>query len=391
MSVLYLDCFSGVSGNMMLGVLLDLGLPEERLRAMLAALPIEGYELLTKRVEKQGISAVYADVKLTKRQHHHRHLPDILQIIESADLPAAVKETASAIFQKLAKAEAKVNNTTVDDIHFHEVGAVDAIIDVVGTSFGLYELGIDSLYASKLHAGAGFVKCDHGLMPVPAPATAELLQGIPWYGGDIKRELVTPTGAAIVSTLAKGFGAMPERFVSQKIGYGAGSWDLDIPNVLRGIWGQIQPRQDELLVIESNIDDMNPQDYAPAMDKLFEAGAFDVWLTPILMKKSRPANMISVLAPASLLDAVAAVLLQETTSIGVRYRPVERVIASRSALTVETAWGAVRVKISRHEGKVCQITPEYEDCLRLSRETNEPVRIIRQAALAAAFLLPDTE
>jgi uncharacterized protein (TIGR00299 family) protein len=390
MSVVYLDCFSGVSGNMLLGGLLDLGLPEEQLRSMLAQLPISGYELLTKRVEKNGISAVYVDVRLTKRQHH-RHLPDILHSIEASPLPQTVKETASAIFLRLATAEAKVHNATIDDVHFHEVGAVDAIVDVVGTVFGLHELGITSLYASRLHAGAGFVKCDHGLMPVPAPATAELLQGIPWYGGDIKRELVTPTGAAIVSTLAKGFGPMPDRFVSSRIGYGAGTWDLEIPNLLRMICGDLQPRQDELLVIECNIDDMNPQDYSPAMDKLFDAGALDVWLTPVIMKKSRPAHTLSILASSAALDAVAQVALTETTSIGLRYFPVERIIADRSELTVETVWGSVRVKISRYQGKVCQVTPEYEDCLRLSRSCGEPVRIVRQAALAAAFLLPETE
>lgn len=390
MSVVYLDCFAGVSGNMLLGGLLDLGLPEAALRVMLAGLPLSGYELLTKRVEKQGISAVYVDVKLTKRQHH-RHLPDILKIIDEAELPAAVKETATAVFLRLAAAEAKVHYATVDDVHFHEVGAVDAIIDIVGAAFGLHELGITDLYASRLHAGAGFVKCAHGLMPVPAPATAELLQGIPWYGGDIKRELVTPTGAAIVATMAKGFGAMPDRFVSHQIGYGAGTWELEIPNVLRMFCGELQPRQDQLLVVECNIDDMNPQDYAPAMDKLFAAGALDVWLTPTLMKKSRPAHTLSILAPAAVLEAVVQTALTETTSIGLRYFPVERIIADRTELTVETAWGLVRVKISRYQGKVCQITPEYEDCLRLSHTCGEPVRIIRQAALAAAFLLPEAE
>ncbi len=390
MSILYLDCFSGVSGNMLLGGLFDLGLPEDQFRSMLAKLPVTGYELITKRVEKQGISAVYVDVKVTKRQHH-RHLPDIIHSIESSGLPQPVKDTASAIFLRLAKAEAKVHNTTLEDIHFHEVGAVDAIIDVVGTAFGLHELGIDAIYASKLHAGTGFVKCDHGLMPVPAPATAELLQGIPWYGGDIKRELVTPTGAAIVASLAKGFGPMPDRFVSRKIGYGAGSWDLAIPNVLRMLYGELQPVQDELLVIECNIDDMNPQDYSAAMDKLFATGALDVWLTPIMMKKGRPAHTLSVLASRLSLDLVANVVLTETTSIGLRYMPVERIIADRSELTVETTWGRVRVKVSRHQGKICQITPEYDDVLQISRTCGEPVRTVRQAALAAAFLLPELE
>lgn len=390
MSILYLDCFSGVSGNMLLGGLLDLGLSEEQFRSMLSKLPVTGYELIVKRVEKQGISAVYVDVKLTKRQHH-RHLPDIIHIIESSGLPQQVKDTATAIFLRLAKAEAKVHNTTLEDIHFHEVGAVDAIIDIVGTAFGFHELGVNTLYASKLHAGTGFVKCDHGLMPIPAPATAELLQGIPWYGGNIKRELVTPTGAAILASLSQGFGPMPDRFVSHKIGYGAGSWDLEIPNVLRMMYGKLQSRQDELLVIECNIDDMNPQDYASAMDKLFAVGALDVWLTPILMKKGRPAHTLSILASSQSLDLIAKVVLTETTSLGIRYFPVERIIADRSELTVETAWGSVRIKVSRHCGKICQITPEYDDVLRLSQLCGEPVRTVRQAALSAAFLLPELE
>ncbi|MDU4959762.1 MAG: nickel pincer cofactor biosynthesis protein LarC [Sporomusaceae bacterium] len=390
MAVVYLDCFSGVSGNMLLGGLLDLGLPEELLRSTLAKLPVSGYELQVSRVEKQGISAAYVDVKLTKRQHH-RHLPDILDIIAKADLAPAVRENAAAIFLRLAAAEAKVHNAAPEDVHFHEVGAVDAIIDIVGTAFGFHELGIGEVYASKLHAGAGFVKCAHGVMPVPAPATAELLQGIPWYGGDIKRELVTPTGAAIISVLSKGFGTMPDRFVSRKIGYGAGTWNLEIPNVLRILYGDIQPRQDQLLVIECNIDDMNPQDYPAAMDRLFAAGALDVWLTPAMMKKSRPAHVLSVLAPAAVLEMVAQTVLNETTSIGLRYFPVERLIADRSELTVQTVWGVVRVKVSRYQGKVCQITPEYEDCLQLSQVCGEPVRIIRQEALAAAFMLPETD
>lgn len=390
MSVLYLDCFSGVSGNMLLGALLDIGLPEERLRFMLEQLPVNGYELSIERVEKQGISAVYVDVKLTKRQPH-RHLPDILQIIAASGLDEAVKKTASDVFMRLAKAEAKVHNAALDDVHFHEVGAVDAIIDIVGTAFGIHELGVSSVYASKLHVGAGFVKCAHGMMPVPAPATAELLQGVPWYSGDVQRELVTPTGAAIVATLAQEFGSPPARFINQRIGYGAGSWELSIPNVLRMMVGTVQDQMDGLVVVETNIDDMSPQDYTPAMDKLLAAGSLDVWLTPVLMKKGRPGSLLSVLTTQAELETISNIILQETTSIGVRYYPIERIVAARTEIMVATVWGQVRVKVSRYQGVVCQITPEYEDCLRLSKTSGEPVRLIRQAALAAALILPETE
>lgn len=383
MRTIYLDCFAGISGNMFLGALLDLGLPEEYLRRELAKLPVKGYELSIRRVQKQGVSAYYLDV-LLERHHHHRHLPDIFQIIDGADLDNWVKETAKKIFLRLAQAEAKVHGTTVDHVHFHEVGAVDAIIDIVGAAIGLHYLQVDCLYTSDLRTGSGFVKCSHGRMPVPAPATAELLQGIPYQNGDIAKELVTPTGAAIVATLGQGHGAMPRGFTGKAIGYGAGTWDLDIPNVVRAVLGEIAgERQTDYLVIEANIDDLNPQLYAQVLERLFAIGVRDAWLTPIIMKKGRPANQLSVLLERSQIDAVAEVVFSETTTIGLRYYSAERMEADRNMAEVTTPWGKVRVKVSSFKGRVTNVLPEYEDCKQLADQKGVPLKLIWQQAMAA--------
>lgn len=239
MKGLYLDCFAGISGNMLLGAFLHAGLPEEVLRENLSYLPIDGYDLSVERVTKCGISAVYVDVKLTHHHHHHRHLSDIIQIIDNSQLVQKVKDDSKKIFMLLAEAEAKVHGVTIEEIHFHEVGAVDAIIDIVGSAIGLHYFEIEEIHTSKLQVGNGFVECCHGLMPIPAPATAELLKKIPYYNGDISKELVTPTGAAVIAALGTSYGNMPQSFVSNTIGYGAGTWDLDIPNVLRMHLGEI--------------------------------------------------------------------------------------------------------------------------------------------------------
>ncbi|EGO61913.1 nickel pincer cofactor biosynthesis protein LarC [Acetonema longum] len=389
MSAIYLDCFSGISGNMILGALLDAGLPEDKLRGAIAKLSLSGFEISIKSVEKKGIHAVYVDVRLGRFQRQHRHLPDIIEIIHRADLPEPVKADSVKVFQRLAEAEAKVHSAPVDHIHFHEVGAADAIIDIVGSVYGFHFLGISEIYCSRLHVGSGFVKCSHGVMPVPAPATAELLHGIPYYSGDVAKELVTPTGAAIVATLGTGFGGMPADFISRSTGYGAGTWDLEIPNVLRLHLGERNVRThigtEGLYVLETNIDDMNPQYYNYVMDKVFALGALDVWLTPIIMKKGRPANTLSMLISADLLETVSALVLQETSSIGMRYYPVRRSIASRTIHDVPTPWGRVRLKVSRHEGRICNISPEYEDCRQLALQQNVPLKAVAQAALQAAY------
>jgi TIGR00299 family protein len=393
---LYLDCFSGISGNMLLGAFLDLGFPEELLRRELAKLPVGGYELVIKRVEKQGISAMYLDVKTGFfQQRRHRHLPDINEIIDKSELDAAVKQDAKRVFLRLAEAEAKVHGTTVDNVHFHEVGAVDTIVDIVGGVLGLHWLGIDRVYTSKLKTGNGFVKCSHGRMPVPAPATAELLRGLQWENGDIAKELITPTGAALVATFASGSGAVPAGFKSDKIGYGAGTWDLDIPNVLRAMLGetggQDAPADQALpagyLVIEANIDDTNPQFFPHVLDRLLAAGARDAWLTPIVMKKGRLASQLSVLADSEAFPAVAAILMAETTTIGMRYYPVSRLEAERQIVAVATPWGEVRVKVSSVSGQVANVAPEYEDCRKMAAEQGLPLKVVWQKALSLAWHL----
>jgi len=386
---LYLDCFAGISGNMFLGALLDLGLPADILRAELAKLPVDGYDLIIEKVEKKGISATYFDVKTGLFPRRHRHLPDIEKIIAAAALADPVKAAASKVFRRLAEAEAKVHGTTVDRVHFHEIGAIDTIVDIVGVAFGLHWLGVDHLHTSKLRTGYGFVKCSHGRMPVPAPATAELLLGLPCEAGDIAKELTTPTGAALVAVLAHGSGALPDGFKSEKIGYGAGTWDLDIPNVVRAVLGEIpgEAKTAEHLVIEANIDDLNPQIYSHIMDRLFAAGARDVWLTPIQMKKNRPAVKLSVLAAADAFTALAALLLAETTTIGMRYYPVNRLEAERRTAEIQTPWGPVRIKISSLQGQIANVAPEYEDCRRLAAEAGLPLKIVWQKAVGLAWHL----
>ena len=389
MKAMYLDCFSGISGNMLLGALIDAGLPEEILRQQLSALHIHGYDLIVKEVVKGGIHAVYVDVKLTAgHEHHHRHLADIYNIIDNSNLEQKVKEDSKKIFLLLAQAEAKVHGTTVDAIHFHEVGAVDAIIDIVGTVFGLHYLGIERIYTSKLHVGSGFVQCAHGLMPVPAPATAELLTNIPYYTGDITKELVTPTGAAIIAALGSGYGAMPDQFISESISYGAGTWDLDIPNVLRMHVGGMAAthRDSETIVVEANIDDLNPQIFPYVMEKLLAIGVFDVWLTPIIMKKSRSATMLSVLLDSQLLEQVTTLLFEETSTIGLRHYVTQRTIATRRIVNIALPLGQANVKISSYNGKVCSITPEYEDCKRLATQSNLPLKEVQQSVLEAALI-----
>ena len=385
MKALYLDCFAGISGNMLLGAFLDAGVPAALLQSELNGLKISGYELKIERVEKQGVSAIHADVVLTRRQHHHRHLADIYKIIDDSDLPQPVKSGSKAVFLRLAEAEAKVHGTTVNKIHFHEVGAIDSIVDIVGAVFCLHYLGIDRVYASSLQAGSGFVRCSHGQMPVPAPATAELLQGIPWYSGNSGRELVTPTGAAFLSVFGYGYGDKPANFTARTIGYGAGGWDLDFPNVLRMYVGELSEASPEsIYVVETNIDDMNPQVYDYVMDRLLAAGALDVWLTPIIMKKGRPAVKLSLLVPAEKMEEMAAVLFAETSTIGVRYYPVERKTAERHLEKVQTPWGEARAKVSTHNDTLCSVTAEYDDCRLLAEQTGVPLRTIQRTVEEAA-------
>jgi uncharacterized protein (TIGR00299 family) protein len=399
MKTLYLDCFSGISGNMLLGALLHVGLPEEVLRKNLSLLPVHGYDLIVTEVNKCGISAIYVDVKLNDDDHHdadhhhghhhHRHLSDVFQIIDDSQLSSKIKTDSKKIFLLLAQAEAKVHGVGVEEIHFHEVGAVDSIVDIVGTAIGLDYLGIQAIYTSALQVGKGFIKCAHGLMPIPAPATAELLKNIPYYNGEMSKELVTPTGAAVIAALSAGHGNMPANFLSETIGYGAGTWDLEIPNVLRMHVGEIKEERiiTKAFVVEANIDDLNPQIYPYVMEKLLKMGAFDVWLTPIIMKKNRSATMLSVLVNDLMLDQVIALIFEQTSTIGLRFYETERKIAMREIIDVKLPWGKVKVKVSAYEGKICSITPEYEDCKIIADEYKIPLKKVQQAALETASII----
>ena len=384
MRAVYLDSFSGLSGNMFLGALVDAGVPEAALRNEIAKINIKGFSLKVESVNKCGIQATHIDVDLTSG-HHHRGLSDILKLIRETELPEAVKEKACLVFQRLGAAEAKVHGMPIEKVHFHEVGAVDAIIDIVGTVFGFYYLGIDRIYCSPLRVGRGFVKAAHGIMPIPAPATAELLHGIPWYPGDIDKELVTPTGAALVAELCSGFGDRPSGFIAEKTAYGAGTWNLIIPNVLRLSVGTIPEEKnvDTRWLLEANVDDSTPEVIAFVIDKLMAAGALDAWITPIIMKKGRPAFLISALADELQKNAVEDVVFAETSSIGVRWQEVRRTVADRSIVPVATEWGSVGVKVAERNGQVINVAPEFGDCRALADQTGAPLKKIYQAAMNA--------
>ncbi len=378
------DCFSGISGNMALGALLDCGIAPETLRDELRKLSLGGYRLDIRETHKAGLRGLSVEVHSDEKQPH-RHLQDIETIIQSAGLADRVCGRSLRAFRALAAAESKVHGEPVEKIHFHEVGAVDAIIDIVGTAICLELLGVEKAYSSPLHIGAGSVQTAHGLLPVPAPATAELLCGVPVYGRDIEAELVTPTGAALLAGMAADFsGAPPMRI--EHVGYGAGSRDLPWANLLRVTVGAAEgvSAAERVLVVEANIDDMNPQWYEHVLERLFEAGALDVYLTPIQMKRSRPAVTLAMMVDESKLDAALGILFSETTTIGVRMHPVERRKLEREERTVETAYGPVKIKIARWDKRVMNAAPEYRDCLRLAEEKGVPLKEVWQAALAAS-------
>ena len=388
MRIAYFDCFSGISGNMILGALLDVGLELDVLREALAGLKISGYEIKARRVVKKHIAGTLVDVE-TREVGVERHLSDILDIIGESTLPEEVKETCGRIFTRLAEAEAKVHGLDVEDIHFHEVGGLDAIVDVVGSVVGLKLLGIEEAYSSPLHLGRGFVECAHGRFPVPAPATLELVKGVPTYGRDVEAELVTPTGAAIITTLAKGFGPSPTMEV-EAIGYGAGHRDLPIPNLLRVSVGRalrLEERgyeEDVVTLVEANIDDMNPEFYEHVMARLFDRGALDVFLTPIQMKKSRPAVKLSAIVREADLDGVLDVFFEETTTLGVRLYEARRKKLAREEIVVETRYGKVGVKVGRLGDAVKNISPEYEDCRRIAEREGIPLKEVYEEARRAA-------
>lgn len=392
MKALYLDCFAGISGNMFLGAMLQLGVPEAYLKKELEKLPLaDEFALEVRDVERKGIQSLYVEVKLLPREKHHheehhhvhRRMLDIREIIEKSSLNMAVKQQALAIFMEIAKAEGKVHGKPAEEVTFHEVGAVDSIVDIVGAAICLDYLEIERIFVSRLTVGSGWVNCAHGLLPVPAPAVAELLIGWQTERGSEEKELVTPTGAGIVQALGTYSESLPKGFVTECIGYGAGSHELNIPNVLRVYRGEYNGAVDsKLAVLEANIDDMNPQIYGYLYEKLLAAGALDVWTTPIFMKKNRPAQMLSVLVDEEKMNACVGIIFAETTSIGLRIMPVgQRLEASRHIAKVETKYGVVNCKVSAWDGKICSVSPEYEDCKALAVRQQVPLKNVQQEAM----------
>lgn len=379
MTILYLDCQAGISGDMTVGALLDLGVPLEHLRAELARveLPPASYSLSTRRTERQQVRALKFDVTVNDLQTH-RHYAGIDAMIAGSGLLDPVKKTSRAIFRRLAEVEAFVHGVAVEEVHFHEVGAVDSIVDIVGTAICLDYLKVEHIHVSALPLGSGFVTTAHGRLPVPAPATAELLKGLPVHGDCGPGERVTPTGAAIVAALANGFGKQPAMLL-EKTGCGAGGKDFpDCPNILRAFLGkriETAGHDDEVIVAESNIDDSTPEVLGYAMERLFEEGALDVFFTPIQMKKNRPGVMLSFLCHPHQLESLADLLLTETSAIGLRYYRAERVVLQRQIDERDTEFGPVRFKQAFDRGgKLLRSTPEYEDCRRIARERGIPCR-----------------
>jgi uncharacterized protein (TIGR00299 family) protein len=388
MRLLYFDAFSGVSGDMTVGALIGLGVPLERIEAELAAVALDGYRLRAERRTVNGIVAWKFDVDVEPEHggHDHRSFAGIRRMLQSSGLRPEVRERALAIFTRLAEAEGRVHGVPADDVTFHEVGAIDSIVDIVATAVGLAELGVEAACVSALPLGSGTVASSHGVIPVPGPATAELLKGFAVRLGDGAGELVTPTGAAIVSTLAAPGETLPTLSVGA-IGYGAGTRTLaDRPNVLRLVLGSVAAAavSDEMVLVETNIDDSNPEIYAHVMELLFAAGARDVWLAPIQMKKNRPAVRLSALGEPGSRALLAGIILRETSAIGVRFSRVERVILARESITVETEYGPVQVKRSSAPDGTVNLAPEYESCRGVARERGVPLKSVYAAALAAA-------
>jgi uncharacterized protein (TIGR00299 family) protein len=385
MKIAYFDCIAGASGDMLLGALLDAGLPLEILQEKLAELNLGiEFDLKAYKLNKNGFSATKLDVIVHETQHG-RHLAEIEAILHQSSLADHIQAKAIGIFRRLAGVEAGIHGQPVEHVHLHELGGVDTMVDVVGTLVGLEELGVERVYASPLPLGRGFVKGAHGQIPLPAPATIALLKDVPVRGSEIEMELVTPTGAVLLSTLCVAFGPIPAMTLTGQ-GYGAGGGYLPIPNILRLLLGQ-QPDADQgtgiesLVLLETNVDDNTAEINGYAMDKLFAAGALDVFFTPIQMKKNRPAALISVLCRPVDTEALETILFRETSTLGVRRQPVERRCLERTSEIVDTPYGPVRVKVARLPDGSFKRAPEYEDCKQAAQAHNVPLRMVYEASL----------
>ncbi len=388
MKTCYFDCYSGISGDMTVGALIDAGADFKTIKASLASLGVPGFTVTAEKIVKKGITATQFSVIEDEKEHHpHRHLHHIEKIINESTLPQDVKAAANATFLALGKAEAAVHGTTIEKIHFHEVGAVDSIVDIVAAQLGFHLLGIEHFVSSPLHVGAGTVKCAHGIMPVPAPATARLLQGKPTHGGEVQGELVTPTGAALIDQRVTLFGPAP-LMRTEAIGYGSGTRDLaDRANVLRIMIGEcdtVDSAQETIQVLEANLDDMSGELLAPLVASLMDGGALDAFLTPVIGKKGRPGHLVTVLAKNESAQALCERLFTHSTTLGVRMRTERRSTLTREWKRVTTPWGSVRIKIGSRGEQTYTTSPEYEDCQCIAASANVPVRRVYEAALSAA-------
>jgi len=387
MRTLYFDCFAGASGNMILGALIAAGVDVESLQAELRKMDIPDFDLEVEVVDRSGIASTHVNVRVPK-ETKHRHLRDIEKIISDSGLSESVKSRSTAIFRRLAEAEANVHGSAVEKVHFHEVGGMDAIIDVVGSCIGFQMLGIDAFSCSKIHLGSGFVEMAHGKFPVPPPAVAELLRDVPVYSTEIQGELITPTGAAIISTLCISYGTIPEIKVEQTV-YGAGTRTYErFPNALRILIGDTADEQsstvsEQLILLQSNIDDASPQILGFVMERAFELGANDCWFTPIQMKKNRPATMLSVLCSEEKKHQITELIYRETTSLGVREQPLLRDALTREIVQVNTEYGRIEVKLGILDGKIVNTMPEYDQVQQAAREHSVPFSKVRDAALAS--------
>ena len=431
--VLYFDCFSGAAGDMVLGALLDAGLPLDALQRALGSLGV-GHELRVTRVLRAGLTATRLEVlgedtgahqhahehrgdhgdadgrgshhhghhgdhhhhepQASGHTHVHRSIREIGALIESSALSAPAKARAIGMFRRLAEAEAAIHGMSLDDVHLHEVGAIDSIIDIVGVVFALEWFGIDDIVSSPLNVGGGAIEIAHGRFPVPAPATVRLLHGVPVYGGEIQAELVTPTGALVISTYARQFGPMPAMSI-ERVGYGAGARDFErAPNVLRVVIGERtasmnpgtpdpQNPRTTVLKVECELDDMSPQLFGPVSDALFQAGALDVFLTPIFMKKGRPGTLLTVLSVPERREPITALIFKETTTLGLRVEAVERETLEREWTDVAIDGGTVRIKIAKRHGEIVNAAPEFDDCVRIAETTGRAIKIVQAEAMRA--------
>jgi uncharacterized protein (TIGR00299 family) protein len=386
--LIYVDCFSGISGDMFLGASLDAGWVERRfLEQKLSTLGLGKVKVVLRRVKRAALAATHLSfhVSTPQKSQTHRGFQEIRRLIEESGLTAGERQRATAIFQDLAEVEAKIHDVAVEDVHFHELGAVDSLLDIVGAAVVIEQLGIERAFVSKINVGSGFVETEHGLLPVPVPAAVALLQGLPIYSSGIEAELVTPTGAAILKHLSPEFGLPPARW--QAIGYGAGSRDLESPNVLRLMRGEglaEQPHGEEAAILETDIDDMNPQVLPYVQELLFQLGAQDVSWHALQMKKNRLGMRLYVLSSAEHVDALCETIFRETTTLGVRIHTVEKRRLNRKTIEVETPYGRVPVKLGLWNDRVLNLAPEYEDCARLAREKGVPLKEVLRVAHEAA-------